>query len=150
MELKIPPPAYMLLFSLIMLVLSKIAPGYRFDSTFLMFLGVLVGMAGLLCILWAGGLFFRSSTTVNPFTPHKSSRLVVHGLYQRTRNPMYLGLLLMLIGWALYLGASSAFFVPPFFVLCLNYFQIKPEERVLEGLFGEEYRVYQRKVRRWL
>jgi len=150
MELKIPPPVYMLFFFLIMWGFSEVAPVQRFESYFLMVLGVLLGAAGLLCILWAGGLFFRSNTTVNPFTPDKSSQLVVHGLYRYTRNPMYFGLLLMLIGWALYLGAVSAFFVLPFFIFTLNFFQVKPEERALERLFGDEYRTYKNKVRRWI
>ena len=150
MELKVPPPIYMLLFLLTMWGASIVAPLLRFESSFFVFLGVLLGIAGLLCIVWAGGLFFRSKTTVNPFTPDKSSRLVVHGLYQYTRNPMYFGLLLMLVGWAFYLGAASAFLVLPLFIFTLNLFQIKPEERALERLFGEEYRAYQNKVRRWI
>jgi protein-S-isoprenylcysteine O-methyltransferase Ste14 len=133
-----------------MWIFSNTVPLFRFDSFLFMSVGVLFGIVGLCCIVWAGGLFFRSNTTVNPFTPDKSSQLVVHGLYQYTRNPMYFGLLLMLVGWALYLGSASAFFILPFFIFTLNFFQIKPEERVLARLFGEEYRTYQNKVRRWI
>ncbi|MBL4608535.1 MAG: isoprenylcysteine carboxylmethyltransferase family protein [Pseudomonadales bacterium] len=150
MELKIPPPLYMLFFALLMWLTSKVMPVFHVDALFLTLLAVLLGIVGFITILWAGGLFFRSNTTVNPFTPDQSSQLVVHGLYQYTRNPMYFGLLLMLIGWGLYLAAVSAFAVLPMFIVTLSHFQIKPEERELERLFGDEYRSYQRKVRRWL
>lgn len=83
-------------------------------------------------------------------TPDKSFQLVVHGLYWYTRNPMYFGLRLILVGWALYLGAVSAFFILSFFIFTLNFFQIKPEERVLERFFGDEYRTYKNKVRCWI
>ena len=94
--------------------------------------------------------FRRSDTTVDPRTPEKASTLVTSGLYSISRNPMYLGLLIMMIAWGVYLTNvfSIAFVVG--YVLYLTKFQIKPEEAALENLFGEDYTAYKGRVRRWL
>lgn len=92
-----------------------------------------------LAIVSVGGLFagpailsfLRAGTTVNPEKPEKASKLVVAGVYAITRNPMYLSLLFVLIGWAIYLSNVAAFTPIPFFIAYLDRFQIKPEERVL-------------------
>lgn len=71
-------------------------------------------------------------------------------MYRLTRNPMYLGLLLVLVGWAIVLGSVSSFIVLPLFVVILTVQQIIPEEKVLEQKFGQQYRDYKQSVRRWL
>ena len=92
--------------------------------------------------------FRRAGTTPNPFKP--TTAFVTHGPYRFTRNPMYLGLLLTLLAWAVFLFNPMALLFVPIFVLYINRFQIKPEEQVLSSLFGAEYMAYKGQVRRWL
>jgi protein-S-isoprenylcysteine O-methyltransferase Ste14 len=94
--------------------------------------------------------FKRVKTTVNPTKPGSSSILVTRGVYQHTRNPMYLGFLSILFGWAIGSGSLLAFLFLPAFVLYMNEFQIKPEERALAAIFGEEFQKYRSRVRRWI
>ena len=111
-----------------------------------------------MAIILSGGLidlssfikFLISKTTVNPFKPEKAQTLVTTGMYQFSRNPMYLGLLLLLIGWALYVGALSAILLIPLFILLITTMQIQPEEIILEEIFGQSYIEYKRNVRRWI
>lgn len=106
-------------------------------------LGIGFDLAGLLA-------FRKARTTVNPLRPGKASAMVTGGVYRLTRNPMYVGMLLLLLAWAVHLSALWAFAGLPLFVLYIGRFQIEPEERALEGLFGEDYRHYAQRVRRWL
>lgn len=105
--------------------------------------GLGVGIAGVLA-------FRRARTTVNPWRPERASALVDTGIYRHTRNPMYLGLLLGLLGWAVYLGSLLALLLALAFVPWMNRFQIGPEERALERIFGDDFAAYRRRVRRWL
>jgi protein-S-isoprenylcysteine O-methyltransferase Ste14 len=94
--------------------------------------------------------FRHAKTTVNPLSPANSSSLVTSGIYRFTRNPMYVGLALVLLAWALFLSSPWSLLGPLVFVLYINRFQIVPEERILSGIFGEAYSAYRTKVRRWL
>ncbi len=94
--------------------------------------------------------FRRAKTTMNPIKPGAASSLVSSGVYRFTRNPMYLGLSVTLLGWAMFLSNPLALLAVALFVLYINRFQINPEERVLWSLFGAEYAAYKEKVRRWL
>lgn len=94
--------------------------------------------------------FNRAKTTVNPMKPQSASSLVRTGIYRRTRNPMYLGFLSLLLASAILTGNVAAFFVLPGFVIYMNRFQIKPEERALARLFGDEFESYCSQVRRWI
>jgi protein-S-isoprenylcysteine O-methyltransferase Ste14 len=94
--------------------------------------------------------FLRSRTTINPLKPDAASALVTGGIYRLTRNPMYLGLAMLLAAWAIYLGNLAALATVPLFILYMNRFQIAPEERVLEARFGAQYTAYRARVRRWL
>jgi protein-S-isoprenylcysteine O-methyltransferase Ste14 len=110
---------------------------------------IFIGVAVLLDV-WSLWLFFLAKTTFNPMSPSNTSRLVTAGLYRISRNPMYLGLLLMLIGWALYLGSVSPLLLLPLFVWLLTKMQIEPEEIILIEKFGQEYQDYQQRVHRWI
>jgi len=118
--------------------------------------GVRVGVALALLVIGqsisiSGMMSFRrAKTTMNPIKPGAASSLVSSGVYRFTRNPMYLGLSVTLLGWAVFLSNSLALLAVPVFVLYINRFQIDPEERVLSSLFGAEYAAYKEKVRRWL
>lgn len=107
------------------------------------FFGIVACALGVLEFKWA-------KTTVNPTKPQSSSALVKSGIYRRTRNPMYLGFLLILIGLAILTANLVAFLILPAFALYMNQFQIKPEERALTSIFGDEFRAYCSSVRRWI
>jgi protein-S-isoprenylcysteine O-methyltransferase Ste14 len=100
--------------------------------------------------LWSALLFFRSHTTINPLKPDNSKIIVTSGLYQFSRNPMYVSLLIMLFGYALWLGSLSPFLLLPLFFGIITTMQIIPEEQALEKNFGQEYLDYKARVRRWL
>ncbi|GAA5194640.1 isoprenylcysteine carboxylmethyltransferase family protein [Ferrimonas gelatinilytica] len=93
--------------------------------------------------------FRRARTTLDPRTPQASQRLVFRGVYSHSRNPMYLGMLL-LIGLGTYLASPVAMLLTPAFVLYLNRYQIAQEERDLLAKFGIEFERYCRQVRRWI
>lgn len=105
--------------------------------------GVIIGMAGAI-------RFRHAKTTVNPMKPQMTSSLVTGGIYRYTRNPMYLGLLFVVVAWAVFLSSPWSLSGAVAFVLYIGRFQIIPEERVLSGLFGAAYTAYQLRVRRWL
>ena len=94
--------------------------------------------------------FRRARTTVDPTRPEHSSAIVSGGIYSLTRNPMYLGFLLILAAWAAWLGNLPACLALLAFVQYMNRFQIAPEERVLGARFGAPYEAYRQRVRRWL
>ncbi len=99
----------------------------------------------------AGLAAFRGArTTVNPLQPQRASALVTGGVYRFTRNPMYLGMALLLSAWAVHLSSWLALAGPLAFVLYITRFQIVPEERVLQANFGEAFTRYAARVRRWL
>src|SRR5262249_20133666 len=119
------------------------APALRWLGVVLVVVAFLSGSSGIVS-------FRRAKTTANPMKPHTSSSLVTSGVYSISRNPMYLGGLIMLLGWAVYLLNVLAFVLLPVYGLYINRFQIAPEERVLTSLFGDKYVAYQARVRRWL
>ena len=150
LELKIPPVALTLLTALLMWLLARagpvldIAEGWRAVAmAALVLAGGAVGMAGVRSFRIAG-------TTVNPFDPNASSQLVTTGIYRYSRNPMYLGLLLALLGWAAWLASPFALALALGFVPYMNRFQIGPEERTLALAFGEAFERYRKDARRWL
>jgi protein-S-isoprenylcysteine O-methyltransferase Ste14 len=149
-EARIPPPLVALSAALIIWGISRLAPqlampsGLRVAMSLAMVaVGVAFSTAGILS-------FRRAQTTANPTRPEEASSLVSTGIYQLTRNPMYFGLLLVLLAWAVFLSSAWALLGVAGFVLYMNRFQITPEERALSMLFGSEYASYKARVRRWL
>lgn len=150
MELRIPPPLVALAAALLMWVLSEAVPaaGIRVPGTGV--IAIVLAALGFVIAGFGAVSFRRAGTTIDPHTPEKSSALVVRGIYRYSRNPMYLGIALVLLGWVVFLSNLLALLVLPAFILYLNRYQIAPEERALEARFGEDYRRYKRSVRRWL
>lgn len=150
LELRIPPPLVMLLFMVTVFGFDKIMPFTLFYLPWLTYASVisLVTLGGVIA-LWGVKEFKDAKTTVNPLKPESSSSLVSSGIYQYTRNPMYLGLLLILLSAVIYsqhpLGLVSALG----FVAYMNRFQIEPEEKMLIKLFGDEFVDYSNQVKRW-
>jgi len=149
LESKVPPPAVMLAMALLMWAVSRAAPPFHFDVPARNWLTVILVSAGFVTGLSGVVTFRHAKTTLNPLKPHASS-LVTWGVYAISRNPMYLGGLIMLLGWAIFLSNVLAFLCLPLYVLYINRFQIAPEERVLTSLFGQTYVAYQARARRWL
>lgn len=111
--------------------------------------GLFLVALGAVVALSAAFSFVRKSTTLSPLAPESASKLVVSGLFRYSRNPMYLGMLLCLVGWAV-LHATLTGFVPVvLFVAVMTYWQIIPEEKCLEKLFTDDYLNYKKRVRRW-
>ena len=150
LELKIPPVALVIITAALMWLVSRMgsAFGFLLPARRALALGLVVAGA----VISALGVvsFRRAGTTVNPIKPETAGSLVVSGIYRRTRNPMYLGFLLGLAGWAVFLSNALAFIFLPVFVLYLNRFQIRREERALASVFGKDFAAYQSKVRRWV
>lgn len=150
LELKIPPPVVFLVIAAAMWLVSVYAPVGAFAGPWRRTLAAVLAGLGLLLSVAGIAAFRRAGTTVHPHHPEKSSAVVIAGVYRFTRNPMYLGLLLVLAAWALWLAQLLAFALLPVFVAYLTRFQIVPEERALAAKFGARYEAYQRTVRRWL
>ena len=150
LALRIPPPVWMLLAGATMCFLDRVVPVVTVIAAPWNRLGWWVMAAALMLVLPAMAQFARARTTVNPRDPSKTSTLVTAGVYGWTRNPMYLGLLLLLGGWAIHLGSVSCFAIPPLFALLIQHVQILPEERLLRARFGDDYDRYTRRVGRWL
>lgn len=124
--------------------------GLSFVLPFQKGVGTVIIAAGLALDLISIGAFFRRKTTISPLAPDKTSALVTGGLYALSRNPMYLGIAVILVGFAIRLGNPVSALVIPIFIWYNTKFQIKPEEEVLSEKFGAEYDAYRKKVRRWI
>ncbi|MDP8034248.1 isoprenylcysteine carboxylmethyltransferase family protein [Pasteurella atlantica] len=145
MELKIPPPVIFLSCALLM----KFMPKWGVFNCHISIIIVVICVAIIIDIMSLWG-FFKEKTTASPFNPNKTSTLVTYGIYSITRNPMYLSLAMYLFAWGLWLGNSVSLVGIVLFCLYITYFQIYPEERYLEKQFGEMYRQYKKRVRRWI
>ena len=150
LELKVPPLAVGALLAALMWLVSRLVPGFNFVFRGREFLALTLAIAGTMIIVLGVASFRRANTTINPMKPESSSSLVISGIYKLSRNPMYLGFLLVLVGWAVFLSNALAFVFLPAFVFYMNRFQIEPEEKSLAGKFGQEFLDYKSRVRRWL
>jgi protein-S-isoprenylcysteine O-methyltransferase Ste14 len=150
LELKIPPPAIAALVAAAMWALSRVTPSLQVPPVVRLFSTLVVALAGVAFSVAGVIAFRRANTTINPTKPKLTSSLVISGIYAVSRNPMYVGLLLGLVPWAIYMSSIWALLGPVAYFLYIGRFQIAPEERALTDLFGAEYTVYMSKVRRWL
>ena len=150
LEAKVPPPAIAVVAAVIMWGIARLAPQVAMPSGTRLGLSAAIVVAGV-AISVAGVLSFRHArTTLNPTRPEEASSLVRTGIFRVSRNPMYLGLLFVLVGWAVFLSSAWALLGVAGFVLYMSRFQIAPEERALSSVFGGEYASYKSSVRRWL
>jgi len=150
LELKVPPPVVALFLALLMWLTPAVAGLVQTP-----YLARVLGAVVLVCvgqgIAIAGMIAFRrAKTTVNPVQASLASSLVTGGVFRYTRNPMYVGFLLTLLAWAVFLANPLALLWVAVDVLYITRFQIIPEERVLASLFGAEYEAYKGRVRRWV
>lgn len=150
LELKIPPPVIAGAVAAGMWGVAQLFPGAGIPYGWRVAAAVALAVAGIALAASGIAAFRRARTTINPHRPGEATALVLGGPYRFTRNPMYAGMLLVLAGWAAYLGSMPALLGPVAFMLYINRFQIVPEERALQWLFAGEYLAYKSRVRRWL
>ena len=150
LELKIPPLVVVAVMGLAMWIASKQIPTLSVTFAGRAWLAWTTLVLALVTLIAGVHAFSKARTTVDPRHPESSTAVVANGVYRFTRNPMYLGMLLALLSWALFLSNIAAVMFLPLFVLFINRFQIRPEERALTAKFGDAYRSYLRSVRRWL
>ena len=150
MSLRIPPLAQFVACALLSWVLTAYFPKLGLAWSGLVYLAAAFMSLGLGILTFSVVAFIRARTTVNPMAPDQAKHLVTSGLYRYSRNPMYLGLLCIVLGVALYLENVAAFLGPVLFVWLMTELQIKPEEQALQLKFGEAFADYRQKTRRWV
>jgi protein-S-isoprenylcysteine O-methyltransferase Ste14 len=150
LELKVPPVLVVLLTGGLMMLGWWAFPQWRVPFPGRPIVSGVLAFTGLAISALGVASFRRARTTVNPLKPDAASSLVVVGVYRWTRNPMYLGFLIVLLGLAVFLSAPLALAAIPLYVLYMTRFQICPEERALEARFGAEFAAYRGRVRRWI
>lgn len=149
-DTRIPPPVILLCTGAGMWWLARHWPQFTFDLPFRPWCALTIALAGLVFGLVPALRFSRAGTTTNPLHPQHSTHLVVDGLNARSRNPMYLDMLLLLLAWVVLLANVASALLLPVFVWYITRFQILPEERALAARFGDDYAAYRARVRRWL
>jgi len=147
---KIPPPIIALVFGLLIWAMNLFVPIHILPLGNVAYVGYVLILFGLFLDILSYINFVKNKTTVNPIKPQNASTLVISGFYRFSRNPMYLGMFNILLGVVLLLGDISGLLMLPLLVLTMNTLQIIPEEKVLEGIFGDDYLKYKNRVRRWI
>jgi protein-S-isoprenylcysteine O-methyltransferase Ste14 len=150
MELRIPPLALAAAFVGAIALVSTYAPLVRLPFPGRRFVAASLAIAGLSVALAGVVQFGQVRTTVNPTSPERTSAIVTAGLYRWSRNPMYLGMALMLLGAAAWTSTLAGYLLVAVFCAYLTRFQIVPEERALAAAFGPEFERYAATVRRWI
>ena len=145
LDTKIPPPIVTIIILSIIYLFDLNEYNLNTDI-----ISIITLFIGLIFIISAVIQFINRKTTVNPTKPHKTSTLVITGTYKITRNPMYLGMLLIIISFALYKASIISLILIPLFIFYINKFQIEPEEFEMIKKFGKEYEDYCKKVDRWI
>lgn len=149
LNLKVPPAVVFLVCLALLLMIDNYLPGPSLPEVPIwiiavpVIVGIVVALAGVI-------QFSMRSTTVNPHRPGNTTTLVTNGVYRFTRNPMYLGLLLLLVAVVLKYGNILGVLIVALFILYMNRFQIIPEEQAMEEKFGEAYQTHKKNVRRWI
>ena len=145
---KFPPPLVALTFGFLINYTKDIFPKIEIRNE--NFFGSFMIIIGLIIILSAIILFKKYQTTITPLNPSNATKLITDGIYKFSRNPMYLGLLLVLVGISIILNLTGGFFFILLFILYINLFQIIPEENAMVVLFKDEFLEYKENVRRWI
>ena len=148
MKTKIPPPVVTLVSALLIFFSKELFPNYTFAYQSMLSIGVFI--SGLMILISAVSLFKKKETTVNPMSPEKASSLVVDGVFKYTRNPMYLGMSVVLLSISIQFNLIGGLLIVCLFVAYITIFQIIPEEEAMEENFGEEYLSFKKSTRRWI
>ena len=151
LELKIPPPVLALMMAGLMYLSKGLYHDiFVFELEYKWLIATLISALALLLDFAALWVFLQAGTTVNPIKAGNVSALVSNGIYRYSRNPMYVGNFLFLFAWLIFLGSVLNVIFLACYCLYTNKFQITPEERILHARFGDEYRHYCQRVRRWI
>ena len=150
LDCKIPPPLVLLITGGTMWAVDGALPELRWTMAAHVVVAVGMLMLGGLAMLVAFVGFLKARTTVNPLNPDKTTALVTSGIYRYSRNPIYLGDVLVLFGWSMYLQSAAALVLIALFVMYINRYQIEPEENALLEKFGQHFESYKRTTRRWI
>jgi len=148
MKNKIPPPIVTLFFGLCIYYSQEYFQ--EFNLEFLTILSYISYITGLSILVWAVSLFKKQRTTVNPIKIENATSLVTSGVFKYSRNPMYLGMAMILFGLALMFNLIGGIIFTFLFTIYITKFQIRPEEEVMERFFGADFLKYKQNVRMWL
>ena len=147
MKTLIPPPIVTIVFLFVIFFTKDL---FRFSATLPSSLGLIIIFTGLVIIFIAARQFKAANTTINPIKPENASVLVSKGIFSYSRNPMYLGMLLIIIGFSTIHNLLAIIVIMPIWIIYMTYFQIIPEEEAMEILFKEDFLNYCKKTRRWI
>ena len=145
---KVLPPVWFLLSIILMVGLHLWLPVKQLFLPPITYWGIVAILVGIVMILACASLFRQQNTTIKPF--QESSYLVTEGLFSYSRNPIYLGMIITLIGVWIVLGSLTPLVIIPIFSWLIQEMFIKQEEKMLEEKFEKEYQEYKATVRRWL
>jgi len=145
---KIYPPTHFYTYLIISIAFHFLLPVKQIIFTPYVLLGFLPAIAGALLNIWTDNLFKKLNTTVKP--DQKPSVLIDYGPFKISRNPMYLGMALILIGAGIIMGSATAFIGAIFFIVAMETFFIPDEEKIMHEAFDEKFENYKKNVRRWI
>ncbi len=148
MDKKIMPPTYFIILLFLSIGIHFVFPVIKLISPPYNYLGILIIILGIILNLWTDLLFKKKQTTVKP---HKMpSFFISSGPFRISRHPMYLGMALILLGVAVFLGSLISFVFPIIFIVIMEKLFIPIEEKNLEKKFGNKYIAYKKRVRKWI
>jgi len=145
---KLVPPVLVVFSLLGMSALNWFYPVRKLIEFPFNLIGIFIAIIGFLMVRWGGKRFSKAKTNISTF--NNPNKMLTDGLFQYTRNPIYLGFTLALLGVAIGLGSLAPFSLVFVFFIAANYWYIPFEERKMERIFGSSYLRYKRNVRRWL
>ena len=148
METKIPPPIVTLIFGLSIYFSRGIFQVVEIKYSF--YFGILLLVLGFVILISAVRLFRKDKTTVNPLSPEQATKLVTDGIFKYSRNPMYLGMALVLGSIAVFFNLIGGIILIALFCAYITKFQILPEERAMRDLFSDDFDKYTKVTRRWI
>ena len=145
---RVLPPTYFYLSLIAMIALHFLFPILKIIPSPWNAIGVIFLLAGITLSLMGDGIFRKAGTTIKPY--QESTALVTESIFRISRNPMYLGYVLLLAGAAVLMGSLTPFLVIPLFMILIEKLFIATEEKMLTAKFGQTYLDYQGHVRRWI
>jgi protein-S-isoprenylcysteine O-methyltransferase Ste14 len=148
METKIPPPVVTLIFGFAIYLSRKIFP--EIEIQYASFFGMFLLLLGFFILISAVKLFRNDKTTVNPLSPEQATKLVTNGIFKISRNPMYLGMAVILASVAVFFNIIGGIISMALFCLYITKFQIIPEEKAMKELFAQDFEQYMKATRRWI
>ena len=148
METKIPPPLVTLVFALSIYFSRGMFPAV--EAQYSSYFGIFLLLLGFFILISAVRLFRKDKTTVNPLSPEQATTLVTDGIFKYSRNPMYLGMALVLSSIAVFFNIIGGIILVALFCAYITKFQILPEERAMRDLFSDDFDKYTKVTRRWI